>query len=541
MDNFQEFIYLRTYSRFLWEESRREKWGETVERLCSFLFNETPNCEAIPEKTKTRIRNHVTNLEVLPSMRLLWSAGENCRRDNISAYNCSALAADSPEVFGESMYLLLSGCGVGYSVEDRYVAKLPKVKYQRSLPLVKYIIDDSRAGWKDAINFGVDLWLNGRDIEFNYAKLRPAGSPLRISGGYSSGPDPLRQALNFMRQTILGAQGRNLISLEVSDMFNEIASAVVCGGVRRSSQICLSDPDDIDLRDSKQSGYIQRRAMANISAVYRKQPEVLDFAEEFINMARTASGERGIFNLYSARKHSPKRRDKSQIRLTNPCGETLLRNRGLCNLTEVVVRATDDFETVREKIRTATWLGTLQSTLNYFPELNPEWAKNCEEERLLGVSLTGMCDNVSLITPETLKHWKQAAIKTAKEASTALKINMPAAITCIKPSGTVSQLVNSSAGLHTRYAPYYIRRVRISEHDPLFTLMADQGVPWEKDYISDATNVLEFPVAAPEGALCREHTSAIEQLEWYKMINENWCEHSAQSAPSRLKNMNGWT
>jgi len=529
MDAYQKFIYLRTYSRFLWEKGRRESWEETVNRFLDFIFTESPYCHLIPEKTKKKIRQHILNLVVVPSMRLLWSAGENARRDNTAAYNCSALAADNIGAFGEAMYLLLSSAGVGYSVEDRYISRLPQVKYQKNSTSYNYVVEDTRAGWKNALDFGIEAWFNGRDVGFDTSKIRPAGTPLFISGGYASGPDPLIQCLNFTRKTILAAQGRQLLSLEISDIFNEIASIVVAGGVRRASEICLSDFNDISIRDSKHGIFPHRRGFANISAVYHQVPNVLDFTQEFINMARSNSGERGMFNLLAARKRSPRRRDKSKIELTNPCAETLLRNNGLCNLTEVILRPTDDFESVRDKIITATWLGCIQSTLTNFPELNPKWAENAKEERLLGVSLSGLCDVYSMITAETLRHWKQIAVKTAKEASGVLGINMPAAVTLIKPSGTTSQLTNCSPGLHSRWSPYYLRRVRISMHDPLFEMMKAQGVPWTPCNYSINTAVLEFPVTAPSDAKFRDSETAIGQLEWYKTIVDNWCEHNASA------------
>ena len=527
MSVYEDFIYVRSYSRWIPDLRRRETWPETVDRFCNFIFTETKNCNKIPEKTKFRIKELILNLEIMPSMRLLWSAGENVRRDNIAAYNCAAMAMHSLECFGEMMYILLAGAGCGYSVEDQYVSKLPVIKKQKNREPLHFVIPDTKLGWKQAVDYGVSAWVDGRDVVFGYEKIRPAGVPLVISGGYASGPAALQRCMEFMRETFIEAQERQLEPLEVSDLNNEIGNSVVCGGVRRSSQACLSDVDDLTMRDSKQGVFNPRRFMANISGVYRKKPSVLEFAQEFINMGRTGSGERGIFNLAAARKRSPKRRDKSLITLTNPCFETLLRDMECCNLTEAIIRATDDFDDMVNKIKAVSWLGAIQSTLTYFPNLRPEWTKNAEEERLMGVSITGLCDNVDLITPETLRHWRRIATKTAKEASEALDINMPAAITLLKPSGTVSQRVNCSSGLHSRWAKFYIRRVRISTHDSLFKTMVDQGMPHTMDEGNHDTAIFSFPIKSPDGAKVREHDTAIGQLEWYKMIVENFCDQNA--------------
>lgn len=527
MEVFEDFIFVRSYSRWLPELKRRETYEEAVTRYCDFIFNETKNCDKIPVKTKKKIKQYILDKGVLPSLRLLWAAGENARRDNIAAYNCSALCVDSLDCFEEAMYILLAGAGCGFSVEKRYIEQLPVINKQRNLPPLQFTIPDTRLGWKEAVGFVVKEIFAGRDVQLDYSLLRPVGTPLITSGGYASGPDPLRRCLEFIRETLLAAQGRQLTSLEISDCMNEVGASIVCGGVRRSSEICLTDVDDVLMRDSKQGiNTHPRRFMANISSVYRKQPSVLDFTQEFINMAKSGSGERGLFNLVAARKRTPKRRDAKKIIITNPCGETLLRNRGLCNLSEVVIRADDDFDSIQDKIKCATWIGCIQSTLTNFPHLRPEWKANAEEERLLGVSLTGLCDNINSITPETLRHWKRTAIKTAKEASAVLEINMPAAITLGKPSGTASLLCNTSSGMHSRWAPYYIRRVRISTHDSLFKMMVDQGMSYDLDEGNHDTAVFSFPIKSPEGCKTRSEDTAIGQLEWYKMLVENWCEQN---------------
>lgn len=526
MGLYEQFIYTRSYSKWIQSLRRRETWPETVKRYCDFIFSKTTGCSNIPQKTKDKIYRYILNMDVMPSMRLMASAGPNCERDNISAYNCSGACCNDLAVFGECMYILLSGAGFGYSVESRFISQLPVVAQQKKLPPLRFVVPDTRLGWKEAVDFAVRELFSGRDVQFDLSQIRPAGTPLATSGGYASGPEPLSRCLEFIRDTIIKAQGRQLTSLEISDIMNEIGASVVCGGVRRSSEIVLTDVDDELMKKSKHGTIHPRRFMANISSVYRKQPNVLDFTQEFIDMARSGSGERGVFNLVAARKRSPKRRDSKKIVITNPCGETLLRDMGLCNLSEVVIRPNDDFDSVQDKIKCATWIGCIQSTLTYFPHLRPQWKQNAEEERLLGVSLTGLCDNVGLITPETLRHWKQTAIKTARQASNILGINMPAAITLGKPSGTVSALVDASSGLHSRWARYYIRRVRISIHDALFRMMVAQGMPFEYDSGNHDTAVFSFPMKSPEGSKTRDQDTAIGQLEWYRMLVENWCEQN---------------
>jgi len=588
MGLFEEFVRIRTYARWIDTEKRRETWEETVDRYCDFIFNETLNCDRIPDKTKYKIKKYILNKEDMPSMRLLSSAGESCRRDNSAAYNCSAIAIHSLECFGEAMLLLLNGVGVGYSVESKYTSQLPEIHKQRNLPVLKFVVPDTKLGWKQAVDYGLKEWYNGRDVVFDLSQIRPAGTPLIISGGYASGREPLSRCLEFLRSVIIDAQGRQLRPIELSDMMCEIGASVVSGGVRRTAMICLCDVDDEELRLSKQGSFHPRRFMANISAVYHKKPNVLDFTQEFVDMAKSGSGERGIFNLYAARKRAPKRRDRKKLIITNPCfrgdmrllttegyvafeelakrefveiinkdgnvsighvwanpelkeivevrfenqysiyctgdhkfmledgssceawhlkgkcvkeayrscdghwftnssvfvtnvfgshtneivydfsepitnwgvvegkvvhncAETILRDMGFCNLTEVVVRPHDDFDSIMDKIKTATWIGCIQSTLTYFPHLRPEWKKNAEEERLIGVSLTGMCDNIELFTPENMRHFKNKVIKTAKTASEILDINMPVATTLCKPSGcrTWDSLTTTNSGILT--------------------------------------------------------------------------------------------
>jgi ribonucleoside-triphosphate reductase (thioredoxin) len=526
-DPYQEFIYTRTYSRFLWDKGRRETWDETVSRYISFMFSTVQNSDRIPLKVRRLAQEAILQQHVMPSMRAMWSAGPNMARDNISAYNCSALAVDSIEAFGEMMYLLLAGTGAGYSVERSFTQQLPKVEKQKGYLPRKHQVTDDRIGWKAAVDFGMQSWFAGYDVIFDYSKVRPAGQPLMISGGFSSGPESLMACMLFLRETMMQAQGRQLQSIEISDMMNEIAASVVCGGVRRSSQIGLTDIDDKSMKRAKMGTFHSRRAMANLSVVYKNKPQLFDFTDEFIAMARSGSGERGIFNLYAAKKVSPQRRGKRNLSLVNPCGEVVLRNHQCCNLTEVIIRSDDDIETVRDKVITATWLGAIQSCFTYFPALRPSWTENCEEERLLGVSLSGIADNLDLCSPEALRLWKKTALKTAKQASSILGINMPAAITCVKPSGTSSQLNDCSSGIHSRWSPYYIRRVRISKTDPLFDMMVAQGMPIVDDIYSENTAVLSFPMKSPDLAKTRNQDTAIGQLELYRNLLTNWCEMNA--------------
>lgn len=527
MGVYEEFIFVRTYARWIPELNRRETWDETVSRYCNFIFTETPGCEKIPDKTKRKIEDYIRRREIVPSMRLMFSAGANCRRDNIAAYNCSGMVIDSLACFGEMMYLALAGAGTGGSVEKIYYQKLATIEKQKNLPPLKFVVPDTKLGWKQAIDFAVTELYTGRDVQFDFSQVRPAGTPLKISGGYASGPEPLRRCLEFIREIIIAAQGRKLTSLEISDICNEIGASVICGGVRRTSEILLTDIDDDLMKYSKHGEHHPRRFMANISAVYRDKPSVIDFVQEFIDSFKSGSGERGIFNLYAARRIAPKRRNTKNLAITNPCAEAVFSYPvGLCNLTEVIIRATDDFDTVVDKIKTCTWLGAIQSTLTYFPNIRPIWAQKAEEERLLGVSLTGLCDHINLITPETLRHWKRTAVKTAREASTILSINMPAAVTLGKPSGTVSQMCNTSSGMHSRWSPYYIRRVRISMHDSLFKMMVAQGMPYELDKGNHDTAIFSFPIKSPDGCKTRDQDTAIGQLEWYRMLVENWCEHN---------------
>jgi len=525
-----EFIYKRTYSRWIEQEGRREEWPETIERFIDFLISKRG--KNIPEKTIRKIRKYMTEFAVMPSMRFLWSSGPAAEKDNTVIYNCSFAKLNCVEAFAECLHILMCGTGFGFSVEAEEVEKLPSIPEIKSgKDIARVVIEDSREGWADSVKILMNSLYEGQNLYFDYSQLRPEGARLSTMGGRSSGPQPLIKLHDFLRETMHNAQGRKLTTLECHDIANQIAEIVVAGGVRRSSQISLSDLDDEDMRHAKDWPFPIRRAMANNSAIYRDQPTAADFLVEWGVLAKSGSGERGIFNLKSAQNQAPSRRYAPLIQGTNPCGEIMLRDMEFCNLSEVVVREDDDLDTLLDKVETATWLGVLQSTFTDFPYLRKEWSKNCNVERLLGVSLTGQMDNPSLMNSEVLKALKSRVIRISRKASTSLGVNMPVATTCVKPSGTVSQLVDSASGCHPRYSQYYIRRYRISATDPLFKMLKAQGVPCQPENGQDAetatTWVFEFPVKSPDGCLTRKDVTAMEQLKHYKNLQLNWCEHNA--------------
>ena len=531
-----EFIYYRTYSRWIEEEGRRETWVETVDRYLAFMRERLG--ERLAEEEYTEIRNAVLVHGVMPSMRLMWGAGKAVRTTNVSAYNCSYIAPTKLEDFAEIMYLLMCGTGVGFSVESQTAQELPIVKRQTGTKLSPHVIEDSKEGWGDALTIGLRAWYEGRDITFDFSKVRPAGARLHTMGGRSSGPEPLRALLEFSRYKILGRQGKRLSNLDVHDIVCKIGEVVVMGGVRRSALISLSDLDDVEMRDAKVGQFYltePQRSLANNSAVYNEKPTATQFLEEWLSLARSGTGERGIFNRGGVRAQLPERRWKVFAKDyatcgTNPCGEIILKSKQFCNLTEVVARAEDTEETLLQKIRIATILGTYQSTLTDFPYLSKEWKQNCEEERLLGVSITGQWDCPAVRNPHMLRKLKERALEVNREYAKRFGINPSTAVTCVKPSGTVSQLVDAASGMHPRHARYYIRRIRISATDPLFTMLKEQKFPYYPEVGqtegSATTYVLEFPVAAPEGAVMRNDLTALQQLEHWKMVKEHYTEHN---------------
>ena len=524
-----EFIYKRTYSRWLEEENRREDWPETIERFIGFIISERPD---IPEKTVNKIRKYMMEFAVMPSMRFLWAAGPAAKADNTTIYNCSFAKINSVEAFAECLYILMCGTGFGFSVEQEEVNKLPEVPEIKSgLPVKPIIIEDSKKGWADSVKTLMECLYDGQNQYFDYSEIRPEGARLMTMGGRASGPQPLVKLHDFIRETMHNAQGRQLTALEAHDICNQIAEIVVVGGVRRSSQISLSDLHDKDMRHAKEWPFPIKRAMANNSAIYREKPSAGEFLTEWAALALSGSGERGIFNLEAAQNKAPSRRYAPLIQGTNPCGEIMLRDMEFCNLSEVVVRAEDDLDTLLDKVETATWLGVIQSSFTNFPYLRETWKKNCDKECLLGVSLTGQMDNPSILSSDALKALKSRVIRISRKASGILNTKMPTATTCVKPSGTVSQLVDSASGVHPRYSQYYIRRYRISANDPLFKMMKDVGVPCspENGQTEEDANtwVLEFPVKSPEGCITRKDVTALDQLSHYKNLQHNWCEHNA--------------
>jgi len=524
-----KFIYKRTYSRWKGEEKRRENWPETIERFLTFIISKNPD---IPEKTIHKIRKYMLEFAVMPSMRFLWAAGPAAKFDNTCIYNCAFAKINTVEAFSECLYILMCGTGFGFSVEKEEVEKLPEIPVIKSAQGSETIpIFDSKAGWADSVKMLMENLYDGQNIYFDYSQIRPEGARLRTMGGRASGPQPLVKLHDFIRETMHNAQGRKLTTLEAHDICNQIAEIVVVGGVRRSSQISLSDLDDKDMRHAKEWPFPIKRAMANNSAIFREKPSAGEFLREWAALALSGTGERGIFNLDSAQKKAPSRRYAPLIQGTNPCGEIMLRDMEFCNLSEVVVRAEDDLDTLLDKVETATWIGVIQSTFTYFPYLRESWKRNCDVERLLGVSLTGQMDNPSLMTSEALSALKSRVLRISRKAAKLLGVNVSVATTCVKPSGTVSQLVDSASGVHPRWSQYYIRRYRIAARDPLFKLMKDSGMkchPENGQSKKDATTwVVEFPVKSPDGCLTRKDVTALDQLKHYKNLQHNWCEHNA--------------
>ena len=526
-----EFIYKRTYSRWLEEEKRREEWPETVARFVNFLKLEKG--KLVPDKTYRKIEKYLLDFAVMPSMRFLWTAGDAVKKDNTVIYNCSFAKINSVESFAECLHILMCGTGFGFSVKREETEQLPPIPdgIKSAQGKARMLIEDSREGWADSVKTLMGSLYDGQNVYFDYSALRPEGARLKTMGGRSSGPQPLIKLHDFIREIMHNAQGRQLTTLECHDICNQIAEIVVSGGVRRSSQISLSDLGDKEMRHAKDWPFPIRRAMANNSAIYLEKPSAAQFLQEWGALAQSGTGERGIFNLSAAQERAPSRRYAPLIEGTNPCGEIMLRDKEFCNLTEVIIREEDTLDSLLDKVETATWLGVIQSTFDHFPYLRNKWAKNASVERLLGVSLSGQMDNPHLMHSECLKALKSRVLRISRKASTKLKINMAAATTCVKPSGTVSQLVDSASGVHPRWAEYYIRRYRISAGDPLFKMLRAAGVPCTPENgqtpKTATTWVLDFPVKAPENCLTRKDISALEQLKHYKNLQLNWCEHNA--------------
>ncbi|MBL7045498.1 MAG: ribonucleoside-triphosphate reductase [Parcubacteria group bacterium] len=539
------FVYLRSYAKWIKEENRRETWIETVDRYVSFMK------ENLGKKLTTseyeELRTAILKQEVMPSMRMMQFAGDPARRCNACAYNCTFVAPSKLEDFAEIMYLSMSGCGVGFSVESYNVQQLPLIKKQSGKKLTTHVVEDSKEGWCDALTLGLKTWYEGNDIEFDYSKLRPAGARLKTMGGKSSGPDPLRSLLSFARESVIARQGRRLRNIDAHDTICKIGECVVAGGVRRSAMISLTDLDDELMRDAKKGQFYfshPQRSIANNSAVYESKPSNQEFMDEWVALMHSGSGERGVFNRGGLVPTLPKRRveylKKKYSKIsgegdighpgTNPCGEIILQSKQFCNLSEVICRANDTEESLNRKVHLATILGTYQSSLTNFRYLSKEWKENCEAERLLGVSLTGQWDSKEVRKTDILKKLRAEAIKTNKKYAKRFGINESNAITCVKPSGTVSQTVDCASGMHPRHAPYYIRRVRITATDALFKMLRDQGVPYHPEVGQTEENantfVLEFPVKAPKNAIFKDDLTALDQLEHWKDVKENYTEHN---------------
>lgn len=532
MNDYQNFIALSRYARWRDEDTRRETWPETVERYVENVVK--PKIYIEPQTDGfllAELRDAIVNLEVMPSMRALMTAGKALDRDHVAGYNCSYLPIDSPRAFDETMYILMCGTGVGFSVERQYVGNLPVVPQNLEAgPVV--VVADSKQGWASGLREVIELLYSGVIPTFDLSRVRPAGERLKTFGGRASGPAPLEALFNFVIDTFKGAVGRKLTSIECHDLMCKIGEVVVVGGVRRSALISLSNLSDDRMRGAKNGQWWEnngQRALANNSACYTERPDLHVFMSEWQSLYASKSGERGIFNREASRTQAARngRRDYGYDFGTNPCSEIILRPYQFCNLSEVVVRSTDTAETLGRKVRLATILGTIQSTFTDFKYLRAIWRKNTEEERLLGVSLTGLLDNYDLVrTPGLLAHLKQVAIDVNKEYADKLGIPQSTAITCVKPSGTVSQLVDSASGIHSRYDHYYIRTVRGDVKDPITQFLIDQGVPNEPDVTKPKdTVVFSFPQKAPPKAVTRHDLTAIEHLEFWKFVQEEWCEH----------------
>jgi ribonucleoside-diphosphate reductase alpha chain len=530
MNQYQQYIALSRYARWIPELNRRETWKETVDRYMQNVVSDKVN-----KDTYKQLEDAIYNLNVMPSMRAMMTAGPAMERDNTCAYNCSYLAVDDPKCFDEAMFILLCGTGVGFSVERQYISKLPEVPDELYKSDTTIVVSDSKEGWAKALRQLISLLYAGEIPKWDTHKVRPAGAKLKTFGGRASGPEPLEDLFTFTCETFVAAKGKKLSSIQCHDLLCYIAQVVVVGGVRRSATISLSNLSDDRMRHAKSGDWFvlnPQRGLANNSVSYSEKPDMETFLREWLALVESKSGERGIFSRVASKKQAAKngRRDPDHEFGTNPCSEIILRPNQFCNLTEVVVRNDDDLDTLTNKTRLATILGTIQATYTKFPYLRKIWQRNTEEERLLGVSMTGIMDNKLVSTgkdaKEILEQLRDVSIQTNKEFSKRLGIPQSAAITCVKPSGTVSQLVDASSGIHTRHSQFYIRTVRGDNKDPLTRFLMDSGVPSEPCAMKpDTTTVFSFPTKAPKGCVTRNDLNAIEQLEVWLMYQRHWCEH----------------
>ena len=535
MDNYQKFIFTSRYARYLEDEGRRETWEEVVDRYIQFWINRHEGDNEILALLELA-RKAIIALEIMPSMRCLMTAGPALDRDNTAGFNCAYMSIDHPRAFDEMLYVLMCGTGVGYSVERKDVEKLPVIAETFHETDTTIVVSDSKIGWASSFRELLSLLWSGKVPKWDMSRIRPSGARLKTFGGRASGPEPLEDLFRFSVALFRSSAGRRLSPIEAHDLCCKIAQIVVVGGVRRSALICLSNLSDNRMRHAKDGDFYNRepqRTLANNSIAYTEKPDFQSFFDEMHTMYHSFSGERGIFNRQAAEKTVQRigRREGGHAWGCNPCSEIILRPMQFCNLTEVVVRADDTPATLAKKVELATFLGTLQSSLTNFRYLRKIWQTNTEEEALLGVSLTGIMDHEVLGNcmdaklPATLRKLRDKAIATNEKWHEPIGVRQSAAITCVKPSGTVSQLVNSASGIHARYSQYYIRRVRADEKDPLAKWMVDQGFPYETDVTNKNVMVFSFPVEAPPNAITENETTALESLELWKVYQENWCEH----------------
>lgn len=541
MDLFQQFIHLSRYSRWLPDENRRETWPETTARYFDFFeehLKDTNNF-TLTKSLRAELATAMLELRVMPSMRCVMTAGEALKRENMAGYNCSYVAVDHPRSFDEILYILMNGTGVGFSVERQFVNKLPDVAEDFHESDTTIVVADSKLGWAKALKELIAMLYSGQIPKWDVTKVRKAGAKLKTFGGRASGPDPLEELFHFCVRKFEAAAGRKLTSIECHDIVCKIADVVVVGGVRRSALISLSNLTDERMRMAKSGQWWQeegQRALSNNSTAYTEKPDMGIFMDEWKSLYDSKSGERGVFNRASAVKQALKygRRDPEGYEYgVNPCGEIILRSRGLCNLSEVVVRENDTVESLLEKVRLATIFGTFQSTLTNFRYVTKKWKENAEEERLLGVSLTGIMDNKILngdepdILPNLLEKLRLLVVETNKIWAKKLGIPQSVATTTVKPSGTVSQLTDAASGIHARHNPFYIRRVRADKKDPMARMMAEMGFPVEDDVTKPNDNyVFSFPQKAPTGSIYRDDRTAVEQLNFWKIYKDNWTEHN---------------
>ncbi len=529
----QYFQFVSKYARWNDSKGRRETWRECCDRVMNFFRTRPQLKDKVREEEWQELDQSFFELQALPALRIVQMAGPALERCNVGGYNCSFSCVDSLEAFDESLYILMQGTGYGFSVESEFINKLPKVKKQKKSSPLHHVIEDSTEGWCKAYRLGLEHWWNGLDVNFDYSLIRPQGARLKTKGGKASGPEPLKHLFSFVRNRILSRQGSFITPRIAHDMMCMTGKIVQVGGVRRASLISFSDLDDLEMRNAKNGNWWDSSNwldMANNSGVYEEKPSATDFMEEWLSLAKSGSGERGIFNFHGVTKNIPKRRKRVYLR-GNPCLEILLRNKQFCNLSIVPARRQDDVTSLEKKVRWAAIFGTMQATMTDFRYLRDEWRVHSEEERLIGVDITGQMD-CPFLRPgsngreELLVHLRNIVGRTNEEWSSRLGINRSAADTCGKPSGNSSVLLDCSAGIHARHAPYYLRRVRCSVFDPVAILMKDEGVPWHVDPMNSSLIVFDFPIKAPEGCVTRNDMSALEQLENWLVWKRNWAEHT---------------